>query len=138
MNNEEKVTKAIAEDEFLQWFKAKKLPNYLLEKNADDKEAIVNAIVDGMLSLNEENCFIQKLNFPVLMPSETISELKFAFRVPEGVLSASLKGIKTDDLIGQMALAYVSTLTGQTKSVIRALDPSDSYLGKKIAAFFFI
>lgn len=133
------IAREVAEKEFMGWFEAKKLPKNLLEKNADDKEAIINAIMEGILVLDEDNCFIQKLNFPVEIPnSEVIKELKFAFRITEGVLAASLRGIKTDDLIGQMSLAYVATLTGQPKSIIRALETSDSYLGKKIAAFFFI
>jgi hypothetical protein len=133
------ITREVAEKDFMGWFEAKKLPKNLLEKNAEDKESIINAIMEGVLVLDENNCFVQTLNFPVQIPnSEEIKELKFAFRVTEGVLAASLRGIKTDDLIGQMSLAYVSTLTGQPKSIIRSLDPSDSYLGKKIAAFFFI
>jgi hypothetical protein len=134
-----KVTREIAEAEFMEWFEAKKLPKNLLDKNADDKEAIISAIEEGVLSKDEDNKFIQALNFPVDNGSgEKIAQLTFAFRVSEGVLAASMKGIKTDDLIGQISICYVSVLTGQNKGIIRALDPSDSYLGKKIAAFFFI
>ena len=134
-----KVTREIAEKEFMEWFEAKKLPVNLLDKNADDKEAIISAIEEGILSKDEDNKFTQILNFPIDNGSgEKLSKLEYAFRVSEGVLAASMKGIKADDLIGQIAICYVSVLTGQNKGIIRALDPSDSYLGKKIAAFFFI
>jgi hypothetical protein len=134
-----KVSKEIAEQEFMDWFKAKKLPIYLLEKNADDKEAIISAIEEGILSKDEDHKFTQILSFPINVPdSEPITKLEYVFRVAEGVLASSMKGIKTDDLIGQISICYVSVLTGQNKGIIRALDPSDSYLGKKIAAFFFI
>lgn len=132
------IAREIAEKEFMQWFEAKKLPKNLLEKNSDDKEAIVNAIEEGKLVLNEDNTFTQKLSFPVSFGDTSISELTFKFRVQEGELAASMRGIKTEDLIGQISICYVSVLTGQNKGIIRALDPSDSYLGKKIAAFFFI
>lgn len=132
------IAREIAEDEFMQWFEAKKLPKNLLEKNSDDKEAIVNAIEDGRLVLNEDNTLVQKLSFPVSIGDTSINELTFKFRVQEGELAAAMRGIKTEDIIGQIAICYVSVLTGQNKGIIRALDPSDSYLGKKIAAFFFI
>lgn len=133
-----KINKLTAEQEFAKWFEAKKLPKNLLDRNADDKEAIIGAIEEGILILNDKNEFIQKLQFDYDTGGEPLKELTFAFRVPEGVLSASLKGVKTDDLIGQMAICYISVLTGQNKGIIRALDPVDSYIGKKIAAFFFI
>jgi hypothetical protein len=132
------IAREIAEKEFMQWFEAKKLPKNLLEKNSDDKEAIVNAIEEGKLVLNEDNTFVQKLSFPVSFGDTSINELTFKFRVQEGELAASMRGIKTEDLIGQISICYVAVLTGQNKGIIRALDPSDSYLGKKIAAFFFI
>lgn len=132
------ITKEVAESEFNKWFEAKRLPDYLLEKNQDDKDAIIAAIQDGRLSLNENNEFIQKLLFPVQTGSNEISELKYRFRVPEGELAASTRGVKPDDLIGQLSICYISTLTGLQKGIIRSLDPADSLIGKKIAAFFFI
>lgn len=131
-----KVTREIAEQDFMSWFEAKKLPQFMLEKHADDKEAMISAIMTGNLVLNEDFTFTQKLNFPVKGSNMEVSELKYAFRISEGVLAASLRGIKTDDLIGQMPIAYISALTNEQKGTIRALDQIDSQLGKNIAAFF--
>jgi hypothetical protein len=135
---DEVITKEFAEEEFTRWFEAKRLPNSLLDKNQDDKEAIISAIQDGRLYLNENNEFIQKLLFPVETGSQSVSELKYRFRVSEGELAASTRGVKPDDLIGQLSICYISTLTGLQKGIIRSLDPADSLVGKKIAAFFFI
>jgi len=132
------VAKEIAEQEFSKWFEAKKLPKKLLEKNADDKEAIISSIEEGVLSLNDDLIFTQKLNFPIKQGDSIITELSFKFRVTEGELSAAMSGIKADDLIGQIQICYLSALTGVSRGIIRTLDPTDSYVGKKIAAFFFI
>jgi len=133
------ITREIAEKEFMKWFEAKKLPKKLLEKNADDKEAIISSIEEDILILNEDLSFTQILNFPIQVNnSEPITKLNYAFRVKEGELAASMSGIKTEDLIGQISICYISALTGLNRGMVRTLDPTDSYLGKKIAAFFFI
>lgn len=133
------IQKEIAEQEFMSWFEAKKLPKSLLEKNADDKEGIISAIEEGVLCLNpDDNTWTQILRFPITVGNEVIKDLKFKFRVQEGELSSSMRGIKTEDLIGQISICYIAVLTGQNKGIIRSLDPADSWVGKKIAAFFFI
>lgn len=128
----EKVTLEQAKKEFETWFEAKRLPSYLKDKKSDDIDVIVNAIQEGNLVLNEDNTFTQVLAFP----TERVSELKYRFRVSEGELAAGLKGIKVDDLVGQMPIGYVSVLTGEVRGNIRALDTADLTVGKAIAAFF--
>lgn len=124
----------MAKAEFMRWFEAKKFSKRVLEKHDDDMEAIVDAIQQGILVLNEDMTFTHKLQFP--LQSGEVSELTYKFRITEGELAASMKGLKTDDFIGQMPIAYVSALTGQNRGIIRALDHVDISLSKHIAAFF--
>ena len=132
----EKVELKQAKDEFKRWFDAKKLPEYLLEKKADDKDVIIAAIQSGNLVLNDENTFTQVLNFPI--KDGQVAELTFAFRITEGELAAASKGLRPDDLIGQLPIAYVAALTSQNRGVIRAMDTVDLNVGKAIASFFSI
>lgn len=131
----EKISLEQAEKEFMSWFEAKKLPEYLLNKKSDDKEVIISAIQSGNLILDEENCFTQVLKFPT---NNGLSELKYAARITEGELAAATKGIKIDDLIGQMPIAYVATITKKSRGEIRALDTVDLNIGKAIVSFFSI
>jgi hypothetical protein len=120
--------------EFSKWAESKKLSNKILEKHDDDSEIIIDAIQEGILVLDEENNFIQTLQFP----KEKLQTLKYKNRVTKGELAASTKGIKTDDLIGNMSICYISCLTGENRNDIRTLDSVDSSLGEHIAAFFLI
>lgn len=125
----------LAKEEFDKWAESKKLSAKMIEKHNDDAEAIIDAIQEGNLILNEEDySFTQKL----LFPKGEISELKFPNRINEGVLGAATKGIKSDDLIGQMSICYVSALTGKDRGTIRSLDSTDLALGKHIASFFLL
>lgn len=131
----EKVKYETAKDEFQKWADSKKLSAKMIEKHADDAEAIVDAIQEGNLVLNEDdNSFTQKL----LFPKGEVNDLVYPNRINEGVLGAATKGIKTDDLIGQMSICYVAALTGKDRGTIRSLDSTDLALGKHIAAFFLL
>ena len=129
-----KLSLELAKEEFNKWAESKKLSAKILEKHDDDAEIIIDAIQEGILVLDEENCFIQTLQFP----KEGLQSLKYKNRVTKGELAASTKGIKTDDLIGNMSICYISCLTGENRGMIRALDSVDSSLGEHIAAFFLI
>lgn len=131
----EKIDLKTAKAEFDKWAEAKKLSKKILEKHKDDEETIIDAIQEGVLVLDEELMFTQYLNFPIEKIS--LTQLTYPLRITEGELSASTKGIRgVDDLIGQMAIGYVSALTGEVKSHIRALDSVDMAIAKAIAAFF--
>lgn len=123
-----------AQKEFQKWADAKRLSEKVIEKHIDDKEAMVDAIMNGNLILNEDNTLKQILEFPV--KDGQVKELVYKFRITEGELAASTRGIRTDDLIGQFSLCYVAALTGQDRGTIRVLDSVDVSLGKHIAAFF--
>lgn len=130
----EKLSLKQSQEEFNKWFEAKKLPLSLLEKKADDKEVIISAIQEGYLILNDNNTFTQTLKFPI--KEGQLTELTFAFRITEGEFAAASKGIKVDELIGQLPIAYISALTGENRGIIRALDTVDLNVGKSIASFF--
>jgi hypothetical protein len=132
----EKIDPEIAQSEFKRWAEAKKIPEKALEKHEDDAEAIVDAIREGSLLLEDDLSFTQNLKFPV--KEGEINQLKYKFRISEGELAASTKGLRADELIGQMPICYISALTGQNRGIIRSLDPVDVSLGKHIAAFFLI
>lgn len=130
------VTFEQAQEEFKSWAAEKRISDKVIEKHADDAEAIIDAIQNGVLVLNEDNTLTQKLEFSV--KDGQVKELIYKSRITEGELAASTRGIKTDDLIGQFSLCYVAALTGQDRGTIRALDSVDVSLGKHIAAFFSI
>ena len=124
-----------ATEEFKKWADSKMISNKVIEKHQDDADAIIDALQQGNLSLDEEtNDLIQFLFFP---KGET-TELRYRSRVSKGELSASTRGLRSDNIIGEMPICYVSCLTGKDKGTIRALDSTDSSLGEHIAAFFLI
>jgi len=132
------MTRELAQTEFNKWFDTKNLAQKLHEKNADDEEAIIDAIIAGDLILNDDFSFTQKLKFPVQMnETEKLDELKYAYRISDGIMSAAIKGNDAKDMMG-IAQSVISALTGQVKGTIKALDTVDSGLGKHIAAFFLI
>jgi hypothetical protein len=120
--------------EFSKWAESKKLSNKILEKHDDDSEIIIDALQEGILVLDEDNCFVQTLQFP----KGELTSLKYKNRVTKGELAASTKGIKTDDFIGNMSICYIACLTGQNRNDIRLLDSIDCSIGEHIAAFFLI
>ncbi len=131
-----KIDFETASNEFKRWAEAKRIPENAMKKHEEDSEAIIEALQNGYLMLDEENCFIHKLAFP--LKNGEISELKYKFRVSKGELSASVRGLRSDNLIGEMAICYVSCLTDQQRGIIRAMDSTDSSLAEHIAAFFLI
>jgi hypothetical protein len=139
-SNHELISFDIANSEFQKWADAKRLPQSALNKHEEDKEIIIEAIQKGYLSLDDELCFVHKLSFPLNINSEgdKLSELRYKFRVTKGELSASTKGLRADNLVGEMSTCYISCLTEQPRSLIRALDSTDSGLAEHIAAFFLI
>ena len=122
-----------AEKEFLGWFEYKKLPKRMLEKKADDKEVIIDAIMEESISIDPESYEIKQV---LKFPKEQIKELSFKPRVTEGVLASATRGIKIDDLIGQMPICYISAITGTDRALIRSMESVDTVVGKSIAAFF--
>lgn len=132
-----KVDFETANKEFKRWAEAKRIPNKALQKHEEDAESIIEAIQYGYLMLDDDLNFVHKLAFPLKGDTE-VTELKYKFRVSKGELSASTRGLRADNLIGDMATCYISCLTDQPRGIIRALDSTDSGLAEHIAAFFLI
>jgi hypothetical protein len=129
-----KVNLEVAKAEFEKWVEAKKIPEKAIEKHEDDAEYIIDAIQSGVLTIDDDFTLVHKLEFP----KGELSQLRYKPRVSKGELSASTRGLKADNLIGEMAICYISCLTGESRGAIRSLDSVDSSLGEHIAAFFLI
>ncbi len=129
-----KVTKDVAIAEVTKWLDHKRVSfnkREELEKNID---TITAAIEAGVLVLNTDFSFTQKLYFP-LGDNKEITELTFKPRVALGTIHLHMQGVKNGDVDGRLA-AYAAAVSGSPKELIKKLDTEDYGVAIAISLFF--
>ncbi len=124
----------VAEKDTNKWLDAKRVSSSNREVHKDHVEVITDAIVDGILTLKEDNSFSHKLLFPIEGDS-SLDTLDYKSRLKISTVHSHLKGVKGGDADGRI-LAYVSALTSKPAGVIRALDTQDYSISQAIVVFF--
>lgn len=128
------VSKEIALKDVISWLDYKKVPASKREAYKDNIESLVNAVSEGTLVLNDDKSFTHHLIFP-FGKEVTIDKLVYKPRIRVGDVYAHMNGIKTTDVDGRVH-AYVCTLTGQPKEIVKQLDTEDIAVAQNIAIFF--
>lgn len=129
------VSRDVAEQEVDKWLDFKGVTERKREKQKDNIESLVDSVEAGLLTLNEDHSFTQKLLMP-LDGEMPVKELIFKARVPVSVFQTQLQGVKAGgDPLG-VVMAYIAGLTNKPKGVIRALDSDDYAVSSAIAIFF--
>jgi len=83
---------------------------------------------------DESHVYTQKLLFPI-GEEKKFDELTFKPRLDIETIQNALQGVKSTDADGRI-LAYISALTGFSKSVIKKMDSEDYGVAQSIAIFF--
>jgi hypothetical protein len=131
---ESKVSKEIATEEVYAWLDLKKIGAQKRETQKDQINTLIDAVVDGSLSLTSDKVFVLELKFPT--EGETpLKKLEFKPRLQMALINQHLQGVKPTDFDGRIA-AYAAALTTQTKTLLSKLDTEDYGLVQSIVLFF--
>lgn len=129
----QKVLREVAEQEVQSWLDYKKVSDSRREEKAEQIKALVNAIADGQVILNEDYTLTQVLLSEVGVEVK-IKELTFKARLSGAQIQTYLQGVKPTDIDGRL-YGYIAALTGQPKEVVRNLDTEDLTVAQNIAFF---
>jgi hypothetical protein len=132
-----KVASEIATAEVNKWLELKKIGEKKREDKKDSIDAMIGAICEGLLIIDEKGFITQKLKFQIKDESGKVEleELKYKPRLSTAQIQACLAGTKLTDLYA-LPIALIAALTDQSKSIIKLLDSEDSSVGQSIANFF--
>lgn len=134
----EKVSRDVAIEEINKWLNAKKISDKKREFNKENIETLVDSIVEGSLSLKEEdNVLVQNLKFPIESSDgkPAYTQLEYKPRIKMETVHLHLQNVKGSDADGRVC-AYIAALTGKPKDLIKKLDTEDYSVGTSIAIFF--
>lgn len=123
-----------AKKEIEGWLEYKKISNSKREAYKENIETLVNAVVDGIITVDDKFNLTHTLKFKT-DGDAPIEKLIYKPRISIRDVHANLNGVKPSDADGRL-VAYVAALTGQPKGVIKALDTEDYAIGQAIAIFF--
>lgn len=139
-----KISKEQAEVEINSWLDYKKVSKSKREENKAYIETLVDAMMDGILSMDGEQdkisskedymSFTHFLKFPTEGETPLIS-LRYKARLKVMTVQSVLRGLKGDDSQA-FIIAYACALTSQPKALIQALDTEDYKITQAIAVFF--
>lgn len=129
------IPRETATDEVNGWLDYKKVSAKKRETHKEHIDNLVDAMVEGNLTLNEAKEFTQLLKFPIEGGEEKLSELKYKPRLKVETVQMHLHGVKPSDNYG-LINAYISALTTKPKALIKNLDSEDYTLAYGIAVFF--
>lgn len=129
-----KVFRDQAQKEINEWLEFKKIGDKKREDASEQIEALVNAVVEGILTITEDKKITHALKFP-LEGELLINKLEYKPRLRVADIHTHMNGIKGGDADGRVR-AYITALTGQPQNVIKALDTEDYSIAQSIAIFF--
>ncbi len=134
----EKLSREVAEIEVEAWLDKKKVFQETRDKYKDYVDIIVEAIMNGVLVLDDKGEFTQILLFPLGGKGEgesSIESIKYRLRVNDKQVSPHMRGVKADDADGRLQ-ALIAAITSQSKSVISNFDSADKRIATAIGIFF--
>ena len=132
----EKVAREVAEKEINDWLDSKKIFESDREAQKASVETLVDAIVNGVLTVNEDGNLVHTLLFPLGEEGKrNVTTLTYKKRLAERDTRKHLKGVSPQDVEGRM-IAYIQALTDEAAGIIGALDTTDSRIAKSVVVFF--
>lgn len=130
----DKVNIEIATADVERWLNHKKISDKKRASYKANIESLVDAVVAGQMTINEECVITHNLSFE--FGEETkIKSLNYKPRVSIGQVQQYLKDVKSDDADGRI-VGYISALTGQPREIVKKLDTEDYSVAQSIAIFF--
>lgn len=131
-----KIAREVAEEEVKSWLEFRKVKKKKLDENKDDIDVIIDAIVDGVITI-ENNVINQKLTYPLGKEgdSESIAVLSFKPRLKVSTVRVCTQGIKSNDNVG-IAGGYIAAATGVDRNLINSMDMEDFSVSQSIVIFF--
>ncbi len=132
-----KVDKEVAVAEVNTWLDYKKVNDQKRETYKDNIEALVNAVMDGNLSLKEDKTFVHALKFPIESTDgkPAFETFEYKPRLKMETIHLHLQNVKAGDADGRVC-AYVAALTSKSKDIVKKLDTEDYSIAQAIAIFF--
>jgi len=127
----EKVTKQQAEAEIQAWLDKKKIFQSVREVSTLEIDILIEGIMNGCLSLDDNGSFTQTLMFPT-GDTKTIT---YKNRMNDNMLLPHLKGVSQRDGDARQ-IAYAAALTDVAKGILTSLDPVDKKVMMSIVGFF--
>lgn len=132
----EKISVELAEQEINNWLESKKIFEAERVRQKQSVETLVDAVVNGFLTVKEDGDLQHTLLFPIGSEEKAqVKTLTYKKRLAERDTRKALKGVSPSDVEGRM-LAYIQALTDEAAGIIGALDTSDSRIAKSIVVFF--
>lgn len=132
-----KISRNVATADFERWLVYKKINDRVRQENISYEEKIIDAIEDGILTINDDLVMELSLQFPVLTDQgETaLDKLIFKPRITVQQLNIKLKPVKPGDTEG-MKIAYIAALTDQNSGMIAKLTTEDALICQSICMYF--
>lgn len=128
------VSREVAEKDVQRWLEAKRVRQSKKTLLADNIEVLVEEVMEGFISIDDDCNLTQKLRFPIGL-HENIKELNFKSRLKVLEINEFLKNVKQGDNDGRV-LAYILAATEQPLGIIQSLDTEDLGVSQSIAVFF--
>lgn len=129
-----KISNEIATQEVTDWMDYKKVNNSKRETYKANIAALVEAIEEGSLVINDDKTMTYTLKFSY-GNEEKVESLKFKVRLMIKEINSAMKGVGAGDFDG-MVLARASALTNKSKEILRNMDTEDYSIVQSIAIFF--
>lgn len=129
-----KVSKEVAEKEVSSWLDYKKISDKKKEGFKENIESMVDAICDGVLTLEADFTLTHHLKFPIESEVKT-TELKYKPRLKMVDVHKQLAGVEAKNVDGRV-VAYIAALTDKPKRVITELESEDYGIAQSVAVFF--
>jgi len=119
------------------WLDYKKIKERKREAFSEAQEALVQAVMDGELKLDELYNMTYMLNVPIEDENGevVIDKLVFKPRLKVSEVETKKKGLKGDDPDNKI-LAYIAGSTLQNTAIIKKLDTADYNFCSNIILFF--
>lgn len=126
------ISKDQAELEINSWLDFKKISERKREAFKTNIDNMIEAIMEGNLSLNDETFVLtQTLKFPI----SDIKTFDYKPRIKVKEVQDRLQNIKGGGIFAQ-SFAYISALTGQLTGIVKELETEDYTLADHISVFF--
>lgn len=129
-----RVSREVAEADVCRWLDLKRVRNRKRENSKDQIENMIDAVEDGVLSIDEDGVITHQLSFPIgdEVKKESIS---YKLRVSAGEIKKRTQRVGITDWDGRVT-AYISALTGESENAVNRLDSDDFNIANNIALFF--
>ena len=127
------VSREVAENEVNRWLDHKRVKESKRERNREAIEGIVEAVMDGTFTIDDECVITHKLSFG-LGNDEVIKELKYIPRLTVGRIGEYTKTAKTND---ERVRGYIAALAGVANGIVATMETEDYSVAGNVVIFFF-